>query len=190
MMNVIILNGSPRKQGNTEHIVSALGKALSSSGAAVTPYRLADLTIHPCIGCGTCEKEGICIFQDDMIKLYEEIARAERIILASAIYFYGLTAQTKACIDRCQTLWSRKYILKQPISKQKDRRGYLVSVSATRGKKVFDGAILSSRYGLDAMDATYSGELLFPGVEAKGTVDREPDFQEKIRLFAAQILTG
>ena len=187
-MQTLILNGSPRKKGNTQHIVTMVAEGLTKAGAEVDLFRLSDLDIHPCIGCGHCEKEGMCVFKDDMQMLYEKIAGADRIILASPIYFYGLTAQTKACIDRCQALWSRKYILKQPVSTKPGRKGYLISIAATRGERIFEGAILSTRYGLDAMDARYSGELLYPGVDKREAIKNHPDYPDKIIAFTRKLL--
>ena len=186
-MLTLILNGSPRKKGNTDHLTTLIAEGLEQEGTKVHRFRLADMDIHPCIGCGHCEKEGICIFKDDMVTLYGEIAQADRILLASPIYFYGLTAQTKACIDRCQALWSRKYILKQPISNLPDRKGYLISVAATKGERVFEGAILSARYGLDAMDVPYSGELLFAGSDDRGAVREHADYPDKITEFIRRV---
>lgn len=189
-MNVLILNGSPRKNGNTRHLTEMVADELTNVGVHVKQYQVAELDIHPCIGCGNCEKKGVCIFQDDMLPLYEEIAVANSIIIASPIYFYGLTAQSKACIDRCQTLWSRKYILNKPLSDIHDRKGYLISVAATRGDRVFDGAILTARYGLDAMDATYHGDLLFPGVDAKGAIKEHAGYPDKVHQFIQMVLQG
>lgn len=187
-MNLLILNGSPRKNGNTEHIITRIAEGMADAGAEVGIFRLADLDIHPCIGCGHCEKKGICVFKDDMVALYEQIGNADRIILASPIYFYGLTAQAKICVDRCQALWSRKYILKQAVSSKANRKGYLVSVAATSGDRVFEGAILSARYAFDAMDADYGGSLLYSGVDGRGAIENHPDYPDKINLFIHQLL--
>jgi multimeric flavodoxin WrbA len=188
-MQALILIGSPRKNGNTEILVKAISEELQRHKTTVKQFRLAELEIHPCIGCGSCEKKGICVIKDDMQVLYTHIVEADIIILASPIYFYGLTAQTKAFVDRCQALWSRKYILKQRISLKKNRKGYLVSVAATRGERVFEGAKLCARYGLDAMDAPYCEGLFYSGVDSKGAVKNHPDFPDKLLAFIHQILT-
>jgi NAD(P)H-dependent FMN reductase len=125
-----------------------------------------------------------------MQNLYNKISRSNHIIIASPIYFYNVTAQTKVFIDRCQALWSRKYLLKQPISSRADRRGYLVCTAATRGEQLFVGARLCARYGLDAMDIRYEGELFFTGVDKQGAIDRHPDFPQKADLLAGQILAN
>ena len=174
-MKVLILLGSPRKNGNTELLLKKIMQGIEQAHCSWELIRLPELDIHPCIGCGTCEKEGICIFKDDMQNLYERISQADRIIIGSPIYFYNVTAQTKAFIDRCQALWSRKYILKQPIGSNPDRRGYLVSVSATRGERIFEGAKLTAQYVFDAMDCTFAGNLLVRGMDKQGIISKSPD---------------
>ena len=174
-MKVLILLGSPRKNGNTELLLKKIMQGIEQAHCSWELIRLPELDIHPCIGCGTCEKEGICIFKDDMQNLYERISQADRIIIGSPIYFYNVTAQTKAFIDRCQALWSRKYILKQPIGSNPDRRGYLVSVSATRGERIFEGAKLTAQYVFDAMNCTYAGDLLVRGMDKQGIISESPD---------------
>jgi multimeric flavodoxin WrbA len=174
-MKALVLLGSPRKNGNTELLLNKIIQGIEQNHGKWELIRLPELDIHPCIGCGTCEKEGICIFKDDMQDLYEKISQADRIIIGSPIYFYNVTAQTKVFIDRCQALWSRKYVLKQPIGSNPDRRGYLVSVSATKGERIFEGAKLTAHYAFDAMNCTYAGDLLIRGMDKKGVISDSPD---------------
>jgi len=180
-MNTVIFLGSPRKKGNTELLLGKIIQGLEEAGEPCELIRLPDLDIHPCIGCGSCEKTGTCIFKDDMQEMYKKISRADRIIIGSPIYFYNVTAQTKLFIDRCQALWSKKYVLKQPISSIPDRRGYLVSVSATSGERIFEGAGLTARYVFDAMDCSYAGDLLVRGLDKRAAIADRP--QELQRAF-------
>ena len=183
-MNILIFNGSPRKRGNTDLLLERIEAGIHQAGHTAEQINLAHLTIHPCIGCGHCETEGECIFKDDMTVLYDKIDTAHRIVIGSPIYFYGVTAQTKAFIDRCQVLWSRKYLLGEIKPERDYRRGYMVSVAATDGGKIFDGARLTIRYAFDAMEFTYSGELLARGVEGKGAV------AEKTELMTEALQLG
>ena len=174
-MQILLINGSPRQHGNTDILLENVAEGVRRAGREAETIRLADLVIHPCIGCGHCETEGRCIIDDDMTTLYDRLMAAGRIVIGTPIYFYGVTAQTKAFIDRCQALWCRKYLLGQ-IRLDRDRlRGYLVSVAATDGGRIFDGARLTVRYLFDALDVTYAGELLVRGVEGKGAVNRKAD---------------
>ena len=86
---VLAINGSPRRRGNTEALLDAMAKGLAAAGALCEIVRVSDLDIHPCIGCGGCEKGGECVLEDDMTGLYPKIIEADRIVLASPIYFYG-----------------------------------------------------------------------------------------------------
>ncbi len=187
-MKALILTGSPRKSGNTEILAAAVAQELQANNVSVHLQRLAELNINPCLGCGSCEKEGNCVIDDDMQPLYPRIIAADLIIIASPIYFYGLTAQTKAFVDRCQALWSRKYILKQQFPADKQRKGYLISVAATRGKQVFTGAKLCARYVFDAMDVLYDGGLFYPGVDSRGAIRKHPDFPRKVTALVQKIV--
>lgn len=182
-MNILIFNGSPRKQGNTDLILEQIEEGIHRCGHQAEHINLAHLDIHPCTGCGHCETEGQCIFNDDMTPLYSKIDTANRIVIGSPIYFYGVTAQAKAFIDRCQVLWSRKYLLGEIKPERDYRRGYMVSVAAADGGKIFEGAQVTVRYAFDAMDFTYSGELLVPGVDMKGAVAQRHDkLEEAVQL--------
>lgn len=182
-MNILIFNGSPRKRGNTDLLLAKVGEGIQQAGQQAEHISLAHLSIHPCTGCGHCEAEGHCIIQDDMTALYDKLASAHRIVLGSPIYFYGITAQAKAFIDRCQALWCRKYLLGEIRSGREKLRGYFVSVAATAGGKIFDGACLTVRYAYDAMDFNYAGELLVQGVDKKGSIaEREDDLKKALQL--------
>ena len=178
-MNILIFNGSPRKRGNTDLLLTRIEEGIHHAGHTAEHINLAHLVIHPCTGCGHCEAEGQCIFIDDMTPLYQKIDAANRIVIGSPIYFYGVTAQAKAFIDRCQALWCRKYLLGEIKPEREYRRGYMVSVAATDGGKIFDGARLTVRYAFDAMEFTYSGELLAQGVETKGAVAEKTETMEE-----------
>ena len=182
-MNTLIFLGSPRKNGNSAHLLQQIIQGIEQTGGEWELIRLPELDIHACIACGSCEKTGECVFKDDMQPLYKKIGRADRIIIASPIYFYSVTAQTKVFIDRCQTLWSRKYILKQAISTHKDRRGYLVSVAASKGDRVFEGAQLTVRYAFDAMDCSYAGDLLVRGLDKRDAIaDHAAELQRAVNF--------
>ncbi len=182
-MDVLIFNGSPRKKGNTALLLEKVAQGIVEAGGRSEQIDLARLSIHPCTGCGHCDQTGECIFDDDMTALYHKIREARRIIIGSPIYFYSVTAQTKLFVDRCQTLWSRKYLLGQKTKYPVERKGYLVSVGATSGTKLFDGTILTVRYAFDAMDFNYCGELLIKGVDKKGAVAGLPDALSKAAFF-------
>jgi multimeric flavodoxin WrbA len=112
-----------------------------------------------------------------MEKIFPKLLEADVVILASPIFFYGVTAWAKALIDRSQALWARKYLLKDPSlgKKGKKRKGFFISVGATKGQKIFEGAILTVKYFFDVLNTEYVGELLFRGVEAKEDILKHPE---------------
>jgi len=89
------------------------------------------------------------------------------------MFFYGLTSQVKALIDRCQALWVGRYILKQNLPDAK-RKGAFIAVGATRGKKLFDGSILTVKYFFQSIGVKYVEELLVWGVDKRGEIRKHP----------------
>ena len=176
-MKVLGIFGSPRRGGNTEILLEEALKGAEKEGAKVERLYLSDFTVTPCKECHGCDDTGNCIILDEMEKVYPKLLEADVVILASPIFFYGVTASAKALIDRSQALWARKYLLKDPsLGKEgKKRKGFFISLGATKGPKIFEGAILTVKYFFDVFNAEYVGELLFRGVEAKGDILRHPE---------------
>jgi len=189
-MKILTILGSPRPGGNSEVLLDAVSKGVELAGGEVETIRLSKRWIQPCLNCGGCDKTGECVLEDDMANIYDSLWTARRIILASPIYFYGVTAQTKAFIDRCQALWSRKRLLREKGEWQDDlgRKGFFVSVAATRGQRVFDGAILTVRYGFDAMGIHYSDAFFVRGIDELGAMNRHPDQLKAAEEFGRQVL--
>jgi multimeric flavodoxin WrbA len=177
VVKILGLFGSPRRGGNTELLLEETLKGAEKEGAKVKRLYLSDFTITPCKECHGCDDTGNCIILDDMEKIYPKLLEADVVILASPIFFYGVTAWAKALIDRSQALWARKYLLKDSsLGKEgKKRKGFFISVGATKGQKVFEGAILTVKYFFDVLNAEYAGELVFRGVEAKGDILNHPE---------------
>jgi len=187
-MKILAFLGSPRKKGNTEVLMEAVAAGVKSAGGDLEAVRLCDLNIQPCTGCGGCDKTGRCVLEDDMIPLYDRILAANRVIVASPIYFYNITAQAKAFVDRTQALWSWKRLMEGRGEWQQDlaRKGYFVSVAATRGKKVFEGAVLTVKYAFDAMGLVYGGELLVKGIDRRGEMGREKEQLKEAEAFGRE----
>jgi multimeric flavodoxin WrbA len=176
-MKVLGLFGSPRREGNTDLLLEEALKGAKAEGAEVEALHLSDFNIIPCRECLQCFSDGKCIILDDMQKIYPKLLEADIIILASPIFFYGITGWAKALIDRCQALWSRKYVLKdESLGREgKRRKGFLISVGATKGQRVFEGAILTAKYFFDVLNAEYVGALVFRQVDIKGDILNHPE---------------
>ncbi len=176
-MKVLGLFGSPRRGGNTDILLEEALKGAEEEGAEIERLYLSGLKITPCLECRGCDETGSCIIQDDMEKIYPKLLEADIIILASPIFFYGVTAWAKALIDRSQAVWARKYLVKDPTMRKKGKRrkGFFISVGATKGRKVFEGAILTVKYFFDALNVDHAGELVYRGVDGKGEILNHPD---------------
>lgn len=172
-MKVLGIMGSPRIEGNTDLLLKEALSGAQSRGAKVEKIIVNELNIHPCQECYGCLKEGSCIVSDDMDDIYPKLLGADIIIVASPMFFYGIPSQLKALIDRCQALWVKKHILKiEPLGSE--RKGAFIGVGATKGKKLFDGAVMVIKYFFEAVGVEYVDELLVRGVDQIGEVKDHP----------------
>lgn len=185
------LQGSPRKKGNSDLLLAAFMDALEERGARTHIVQVSRQHIEPCKELTVCEKKGLCPIQDDMDReVYPLLRRADIIVAASPVFFYNVSAQLKALIDRCQALWARKYMLKLRDPGHLVRRGFMLAVGASRGKQLFDGFHLTAKYFYDAVDAQYSGSLTFRGVEGRGEILKHPDMATDVERAAGELMDG
>lgn len=99
-MKILGIVCSPRKGGNTEILVKETLQAAANAGAETELITIADKKITPCDGCNACLKEGVCKIKDDMQTMSEQMEKADGIVFGTPVYFYNVTAQAKALIDR------------------------------------------------------------------------------------------
>lgn len=105
--NVLILQSSPRKNGNSATLAAHTADALRETGIIVETLRLHELKIAPCSHCEGCVRQKVyCIQQDDMQSIYPKLLAADAVIFASPIYWFTYNAQMKVCIDRWYGFWS------------------------------------------------------------------------------------
>ena len=180
-MKVLGLYGSPRQGGNTDILLNEALKGAGSAGADITSIRCCDLNIAGCVECGGCDNTGECVVQDDMQLVYPKLLESEVIILAAPMFFYGIPAQAKMVIDRCQAMWCKRMLDKTPERRRAydGGRGFLIAVGATKGGNLFEGAQLTAKYFFDALDMSYEGGVFFKSVEAKADILKHPDYVEQ-----------
>jgi multimeric flavodoxin WrbA len=175
-MNVIAFLGSPRKNGNTELLLRQAINGIEAAGHTVRTFNLNDAKIRPCQDCGGCEKTGECIIDDDMTAISAGIRAAERVILASPIFFFGLSAQTKIMIDRCQSFWCEKYLLKHSIPPgQCGRKGLLLLVGGMKKQVGADCGSATATAFFRTISVSEHKVLSYLGVDAKGAILDHPD---------------
>ncbi len=167
---VVGILGSPRTTGNVALLLDAALKGAAAAGADTEKFVLDQMNIRPCTGCGSCSKTGECVIRDDMDQIYAAYEKADEIILATPVYFGGVTAQAKAMFDRTQPLWARKYLLDKPISLDGKRRDMLLLSTMGSGKaEMLDGMRKEVHYYIDTMDGEVT-ELIFPKVDESGEI--------------------
>lgn len=182
--------GSPRKKGNTAFLLKSFLEQASLQGAETHMVHVPDLTIHPCTGCALCEKKGYCHFDDDMQDTVFPLMRmSDVVVMAAPIYFYNVPAEMKAMIDRSQTLWSRKYKLRLKDPGQTSRKGFLLSVGATKGKDLFDSIHLTMKYFYLGIATEYTGSLTYSRIEDIGEMKRHPSVLDEVEQSVAGLLS-
>ena len=189
-MKVLGIMGSPRRQSNTEILLDKVLEGAREAGAEVEKVLVSKLKISPCLEIYACFKDGNCAIKDDMQSLYKKLLEADHIIFASPIFFYGITSQAKAIIDRCQALWGRRHVLGMGKEDKRVRRGVFVSVGATHGKRLFDGAVLTLKYFFDAIGVRYFGDLLIRGIDKKGQIREHPTALDDAFRLGQELVRG
>ncbi len=102
MKKIVILNGSPRANGNTAELIRAFSEGAVEAGHSVVQFDLQKMNIHPCLGCckGGKNPDSPCVQKDDMLKIYPEYKDADVVVLASPLYYWTISGQLKSAFDR------------------------------------------------------------------------------------------
>ena len=176
-MKIIAFLGSPRIDGNSDLLLTETLKAIKEEGHTVTVYRPYKMNFSPCISCHGCRKTGICVINDDMTEVYNDIREADRFIIASPVYFFSLPAGLKALIDRCQCFWVEKYILKKNIQRNhQERKGLLMLLSAMKKESIFQCCDLTVTAFFNTISVPKHNILTCGGIDEKGDIINYPVF--------------
>lgn len=105
-MKILVLNGSPRPKGNTAALIAAFREGAESAGHQVSVLQVGTMNIGGCKGCEYCHTKGggACIQKDDMAEVYPALAESEMLLLASPVYYHGLSGQLESVISRFYTV--------------------------------------------------------------------------------------
>lgn len=159
---VLILSGSPRKNGNSDLICNEFMKGAVESGNDVEKIRVSSKDIHPCLACYHCkDNNGKCVFDDDMSEILQNMIDADVLVLASPVYFYSIDAQLKALIDRTVARWTEV----------KNKEFYYIVTMADEELSSADTTIACFRGYADCVDgAVEKGIIIGNGVYEKGEI--------------------
>ena len=172
-MNILIINGSPRKGGNTELLAEAFAKGASANNH-VEIVSVRDYIVNPCLGCNACFKSnGICAQKDDMTILYEKMSQADMLVIASPVYFYGISAQLKAVIDRFHNPIRDSFPIKKIA---------LLLVGAASLPELFDAILTEYNFCLKFFNIEDAGKVLVRGVKDKGDINKTDALNEAYTL--------
>jgi len=167
MKNIVVLVGSPRKNGNTELLADAFIEGARSVGNTVEKISVTGKKIGGCLGCNACyrDAEHRCVQQDDMEACYARFAQADVIVIATPIYFYGVSSQLKCMIDR----------LHNPIRNSfKVKKLGLLAVCADDREAVFDSVVTMYRAVLSYFSLADGGIVTVWNVSEKGDIKGNP----------------
>ena len=99
-MKILILTGSPRKNGNSNTLANHFTQGAEEAGHQIVRFDAAFKNVHPCTGCNSCGMNGPCIFKDDFEFVRQHIVDADMVVFATPMYYFGISAQLKTVIDR------------------------------------------------------------------------------------------
>ncbi len=171
---VLILAGSPRKNGNSAALCRSFASGAEESGHQVETIYLGEKKIGYCRACYHCQKSnGVCIIKDDMAEILDRMNAADVLVMASPVYFYSVSAQMKALIDRTVAQWLTI----------KNKEFYYIMTSAEDSDTVMDCTLECLR-GLAACleGSVERGVICGKGVTGPGEAEHKPVMQEAYEM--------
>ena len=174
MSNIVILVGSMRKDGNTDLLAQAFAEGARKNNT-VEIISVADYKVNPCIGCNSCftRERNKCFQNDDMDEIYEKLRAADIVVVASPVYFYGISAELKAVIDRLHTPMRSEFSIKKLA---------LLLVGAAELPELFDAIKLQYQLVLHFFHLEDLGMVLVRGVKDKGDIKGNAALKEAYDL--------
>jgi len=189
-VKVLGIAGSPRENGNTRILLEKALAGAKSVGAETESVIISELDFCGCQECGGCDETGECIYDDEMQLLYEKFEKAERLILASPIFFGSLPSQVKMMIDRCQCLWVGKYVLKKSQLDKSKRKGIFICVGGMNRQDYFEDAKKLVKIFYANISVTYLGDIFYPGVDEKGAIADNPAAVDESFKIGKRLVLG
>lgn len=160
-MKCLVLTGSPRKNGNSNVLAESFIKGITENGHNVFRFDTAQHNISPCIACNSCGMDGPCVQKDDFALVRDRIIEADCIVFASPMYYFGISAQLKAVIDRF-------YAINGQIHKPK--KAVLLLAYANRSPQYEQPIAVYYEQLLKYLGWTDAGRVIASGVWTAGSV--------------------
>lgn len=174
MKNILVLTGSPRKGGNSDLLADAFIKGARSKGHAVYKFETAFEQIQGCKACDACwTGDSACIYRDGFAKLEPLLEKADCIVFASPLYWFGMSSQLKSAIDRLYAYV--RDACKRPLA---IKECVLLACGGDTGDGIFDGMIGTYQGIANYMEWTDKGILSVPDVYDIGDIERTGALQK------------
>lgn len=182
-MHIVAFNGSPRLRGNTRALIGEILRGAASTGATVEEILLNKLNIRPCQACETCKRSLRCRFEDDMQPLYEKLLAADAVVIGTPVYFWSMTAQMKAFVDRWYALDL------DPIRPRLlNKRLALVCAFADRTVETASGVVFAFRSAAQYLGLRFYEPLLVTAGEP-GDAAKNPEAMQAAFVLGVSIAT-
>ncbi len=176
-VDVVILQGSPRRFGNSAKIASWCDDEAARAGLSSRVFYLQDMDIRPCIGCYVCYDQGYCPVDDDMPRIIRALETASLIVVCTPVYTNTVPAPLKAAMDRCQWLHAREKVL----GKEVRARGLLIAVAGRRGKEAFTCVTGVVRAFMGNLGIGFAEPILIGDLDRLRDVAEVEGIEEEIR---------
>lgn len=162
-MQIVVLTGSPRENGNSNTLADFFIKGATEAGHSVQRFDAAQHAVTPCIACNSCGMDGPCVMDDDFEIVRPMLLAADMVVLVTPMYYFGISAQLKAVIDRFYAINGQLHVHKKAA---------LLMTYANTSKR--NAAPILSHYEelLDYMGWEDAGRVIAPGVWTEGAVKR------------------
>lgn len=164
MKTIAVLTGSPRKDGNSAALADAFIAGAEKLGLKVVRFDTAFLQVAPCRGCEGCIKKGSCVVDDDFTPIAQALDQADGVVFVSPVYCYSFTAQLKAVLDRCFSLYCGGKLYE-------GKKCALIACCEEATPSTFTGIRFAFDRIIELMKGQVVGEVLVPGVYKPGDVD-------------------
>jgi multimeric flavodoxin WrbA len=175
-VSVLGISSSPRNNSNSELLLKQVLAGAEAKGARVEWVSLREVTLRPCQACRSCAKTGECVQRDDFQGVRNRMIAADRVAVATPVYWMTVSAQLKLLMDRCESLWSRKYRLQRPLPPVKNppRLGVAIAVGGSKVSEMFTGIGLTMRYFFDVLSVARVHELYYHPYDQAGAIREHP----------------
>ncbi len=160
-MDILVLTGSPRKNGNSNFLAEEFLRGAQEAGHRTFRFDAAEANVHPCIACNACGMDGPCVFKDDFETVRSKLIPADMVVFATPMYYFGLSAQLKAVIDRFYAINGKIHVPK--------KAALLMTYANTAASHAQP---IASHYDtlLDYLGWSDAGRVIAPGVWTAGSI--------------------